>query len=155
MQHFVRVGCLIIATAVPGSCISCMMFKATTRVGSPLDLGKLKEVQAGVTDLRDILEWFGPPDHIIDGTQEIIDEQGGATPGLQFATRTLSAPEGAVILLYSNLRREDSVVHASTPAGVAGKHQYAARANEMMIFVRKGDHKVLSAFAGGEADEAR
>jgi hypothetical protein len=143
--------CLILAGALLGSCAS---FKSTTTSGTPLDLSKLNEVQVGVTDLRAILEWFGPPEQIIDGTREILDEQARMTFNVPIATRTLSAPDGAVILLYPNQRQADaSMVVAASPFGAVSKDRYALRSNEMMIFIRKRDHKVLNVLVGGMADE--
>lgn len=151
MRRVASALCLILAGALLSSCAS---FKSTTTTGTPLDLSKLKEVQTGVTDLRAILEWFGPPEQIIDGTQEILDDQARLMPGVPIATRTLSAPEGAVILLYSNQRRADSsMVMTGTPVGAAGKDRYTVHSNEMMIFIRKRDHKVVNVLVGEPTDE--
>lgn len=153
MRRLTNVMRLIIVAAVLGSCVSCTVGSKTLRLRPPLDVSKLNEVESGVTALRDILEWFGPPDFIIDGTQEIYDLQSGLVTGLQVPTRTLSAPEGTVILLYlSNLQHEDSFVEMSVPIITVDNYQYSVRANEIMIFVRKHDRKVLNAFIGGEAN---
>ncbi len=71
MRRLTSVVRLIIVAAVLGSCVSCItnVSKMAVKVGAPFDASKLNEVQVGVTDLRDILDWLGPPDFIIDGTQ--------------------------------------------------------------------------------------
>ncbi len=156
MRRLTSLVCMIIVTAVLGSCVSpgVTVRRMTLEIGAPFDVSKLDEVQVGVTDLRDILEWFGPPDFIIDGTQEILDRQGGLAAGLQLPTRTLSAPEGTVILLYTvNLRMDDWSVDVTHPFATVEKRRYGVRGNELMIFVRKRDHMVLNALRGGATHE--
>lgn len=153
MRRLANAKRLIIVATVFSSCASCTVLSTTLRLSGPLDVSKVSEIQAGVTDLRDILEWFGPPDFIVDGTQEIYDQKGGVMSGLHFPTRTLSAPEGTVIFLYSsNLRHEDLFMQMSIPVVTVDKYQYSVRANELMIFVRKRDYKVLNAFVGGDTN---
>jgi len=157
MQRLTSIVRLIIIASMLGSCVSCVTFTAsrmTLEVGAPRDVSKLNEIQEGVTDLRDILEWFGPPDLIIDGTQEIFDQQSGFQSSAQLPTRTLTAHEGTVVLLYTlNLRWEDSSVKVGHPIITVDERQLGARANELMIILRKRDHKVLNAFTGGPSHE--
>lgn len=143
-------GLALLAT---GLC-SCMAFKTTMQSGLPLDLSRVSQIKPEVTELRDVLTWFGPPEQIIDGTQEILDQQAMMVSlGAPMSTRTLSAPDGAVILLYRNQQRTtSSTVMATTPVGTHGKSKYSVRSNEMMIFVRKADYKVLDVLVGGTND---
>ncbi|MCI0561459.1 MAG: hypothetical protein MN733_23475 [Nitrososphaera sp.] len=39
--------------------------------GVPFDRTNITRLKAGVTTLSEVLDWFGPPDKIIDGTQKI------------------------------------------------------------------------------------
>jgi hypothetical protein len=92
----------------------------------------------GVTSLRDILAWFGPPEYIIDGTQTIPETHPAFFPGVQIPTRVLSSREGEVLLVYTKVTTEDATAHAS---GYSQRRQ-AEHPNDVMIFVRKADYKV-------------
>ena len=91
----------------------CMSGYQRSTIGVPLDRGKVAQIQQGVTTLKEVLAWFGPPDFIIDGTQRMPDTRSmgaayGAnpvSPTLFFGTtpirpRLLTSPEGTVILIY-------------------------------------------------------
>ena len=156
MQRLTSLVRLIIVAAVLGSCVSCAVGVSWMAIetGAPRDVNKPKKIEPGVTDLSDILEWFGPPDLIIDGTKEIFDRQGMLNPGLRLPTRTLSAPEGEVIFLYTmNLRAEVRSVEVAHPIATVQKKRFGVRVNELMIFVRKRDHKIVNAFTGEAGDE--
>ena len=45
------------------------------------------------------------------------------------------------------------MVMTGTPVGAAGKDRYTVHSNELMIFIRKRDHKVVNVLVGGPTDE--
>jgi hypothetical protein len=138
------IGVLAVSAAIP----SCMSGKLTIAMGKPLDGDSLAAIRVSETGLRDILEWFGPPTQIVDGTQTILDVQASVTPTGQLATRTLSSRSGEVLLLYWT----PHIVHSSDTLYLEHftytREREALRANEVMIVVRKSDYKVMGVMVG-------
>jgi hypothetical protein len=137
-------GLLAISAAIP----SCMSSKLTVAMGKPLDGNSLAAIKVGETGLRDILEWFGPPTQIVDGTRTIWDLESPITPTGQLATRTLSSRNGEVLLLYWT----PHIVYSSDTLDLDyfthTREREALRANEVMIVVRKSDYKVMGVMIG-------
>ncbi|MCI0400376.1 MAG: hypothetical protein L0Z68_03615 [Gammaproteobacteria bacterium] len=52
----------------------CMTSAQTLRLapGVPFDRGKIAGIKPGVTTFSEVLNWFGPPDYIIDGTKTVL-----------------------------------------------------------------------------------
>ncbi|MGH8065517.1 MAG: hypothetical protein ACRERE_09815 [Candidatus Entotheonellia bacterium] len=119
---------------------------------------KVAQIQPGVTTLKDVLAWFGPPDFIIDGTQRIPDTRSmgaayGAnpvSPTLFFGTnpirpRFLTSPEGTVILIYICAELSNRFVLAGG-AGTGG--QEISEADELFIFISKDSLTVTDVAVG-------
>lgn len=143
MTAFSRSLSLMGVLAASAAMTSCTSGKLTVAMGEPLDGDSLAAIEVGETGLRDILEWFGPPSQIVDGTQTIADPEAPITPAGKLATRTLSSRSGEVLLLYWT----PHIVHSSDTLRLShftySREREALRANEVMIVVRKSDYKVM------------
>lgn len=139
MEPFPSILLTLTAVSLLSLLPSCMVFHMSTQVGIPLDRHKIALIEPGATHLAQILEWFGPPDYIIDGTQQMPD----VSSGMQ-GTRTLTAPEGTVILIYTNMTHECWGV--GSPGGVI--QEVAFLPNELAIILSKNDHTVVDKAIG-------
>ena len=148
MSAFSRSLSLMGVLVASVSITSCMSGKLTVAMGTPLDGDSLAAIEVGETGLRDILEWFGPPSQIVDGTQTVPDPEAPMTPAGKLATRTLSSRSGEVLLLYWT----PHLVHSSDTLRLSHftyrREREALRANEVMIVVRKSDYRVMGVMVG-------
>ena len=125
-------------------------------IGIPLDHKEVARIQRGVTTLKEVLAWFGPPDFIIDGTQHIPNAR---TMGAAYSAnpvgmylfgidpikpRLLTSPEGTVILIYTSV---DVSNRADVVLAVGGGGQKAGE-NEVFIFVSKDTLIVMDVALG-------
>jgi len=120
--------------------------------GSQLNPDKINSIEPGVTGIAEILEWLGPPDLIIDGTKKIFDqENAGSVMYGSISTRTLTAPEGMVILVYF-LRSEYTTTLRGVSVGyTAIQVQEVIRPNELFIYLSKKDKTVVSLVSGNRS----
>jgi hypothetical protein len=101
-------------------------------------------ITPGTTTFSEILDQLGPPDYIIDGRQEIVDVAGDALglAGSPIPTRTLTAPDGMVILIYT------SSISQLDFQGWSSMHVQRRVSNEIFIYLSKEDRTVVSVGAG-------
>ena len=131
----------------------CIAVKVESTHGSALDTKQIDSIKPGITKFSDILEWFGPPDFIIDGTQQIVDfERSSGMVYGSISTRTLTAPDEMVILIYT-LSSTQEIAITGVAVGAAVIHvENEIRPNEAFIFLSKKDHTVLSVVAGIDSE---
>lgn len=142
---FILLGVLFFLTG-------CMTGKWTGAVGSTLDYQKVELIIPGKTNLSEILEWFGPPDSIIDGTQQIVDIEGFTASG-SIPTRTLISPDGMVILIYKDLTFTGTLKGALIVAAGMFQTYNEINENELFIYLSKEDHTVEAVVSGLSAEE--
>ncbi len=137
---------LLIVQCVLSSCIAS---SHETKVGVELDEARIGEIKPGTTTFSEILEWFGPPDYIIDGTQQIYDTVS-ATGGPEIPTRVFTAPPGMVICIYVRSRYQGSGAVSMVPImGLDGaSYRFSARANELFVYISKQDRRVIEFIVG-------
>jgi len=119
--------------------------KSELTMGVPPAKAVLEQIKPGITTLTEVLKLLGPPEFIIDGTQELVDYErssGGVS------TRTISAPEGMVILIYTLSLTVDITLDLRTLGGVTMQMDRAIHNNELFIFVSKNDRMVASLVSG-------
>ncbi len=138
---------LVVVLVASASTISCVSSKVTGAIGKPLDSDSLAAIKPGETGLREILEWFGPPNQIVDGTQTILDPEHLTTSWGAIKTRTLSSRDGEVLLLYGTRHQAHSWDTSHLGPLTYRKERHALRANEVMIVLRKHDHTVIGVMA--------
>lgn len=144
-----RIFATLIVLIVTFSLTGCITHRTIT-VGIPVDKSKVALIKPGITTFSEILEWFGPPDYIIDGTQRMVDEAAripGDSPYKPIPTRTLTSPEGMVILIYSNATIKTG---GGSFGGVTGfvraermQLQTEHDLNEIFIYLSKKDRVVM------------
>jgi len=123
-------------------------------VGSPLDPGKITEIEVGVTTLTEVLRILGPPNLIIDGTQQVLDydtaimNQGCYSVHTHYPQRTLTSPEGTVILFYQYSEVSGDFKGVAPAVGAHVDADSVCRANEFLIFVSKKEHVVTEIVSG-------
>ena len=146
-----RLSCLVGISAMLGSATSCVWSTSSFRYGEVLDADRLAQVKVGRTGLREILEWFGPPDYIIDGTQNIPEHTPQLSIQTSQGTRTLSSRSNEVLLIYTAGERVQSTVVGATLWGTYDEERQVLRPHEVMIIVRKDDYKVTGVITPKDA----
>lgn len=146
---------------------SCAAVGVKATMGRSLDESKISGIKPNVTSLAEVLAWFGPPDYVIDGTRRMIDEEAffatqtsqgfegrPPTKGDPIPTRVLKAPDGMVILIYSNPEEKGWTGAAYSITGqtepVLEESVTSARSNELFIFLSKKNRTVVTV-AGGKS----
>lgn len=141
----------------------CMTSAQTFKLapGVPLDRSKIALIKAGVTTLSEVLDWFGPPDYIIDGTKRMLEPI--PPPYFLFhpietsvPTRVLTAPEGTVILVYAVREGQIDYSHllvAPVVTGVKIAHDYHEQ--ELYIYLSKKDRIVVEVLRGVKGKESK
>ena len=161
LQAWTRV--IICASILPG-CATGTVIKFSG--GTTLDKEKVARIKPGVTTLSEILEWFGPPWSIIDGTQyglrgEFISREPGkplpaATAGptsgvprviglMKYVhSNAWTAPAGMVILAYGRATGLASGGFAAVPVGgMASQTHVEAQGDGFLIYLSKKDRTVV------------
>ena len=132
----------------------CMSFNQKLKSGISLSNDKILLIELGKTNFSEILERFGPPDYIIDGTQKILDTEaafGGG--GLSYIynpipTRTLISPDGMVILIYKRNEWEiKEKVRAFFYMEITEMHN-EVHSDEIFIYISKKDRTVVTVVSG-------
>jgi len=111
----------------------CVAYQLKTGHASPMDNAAVAKVTPGVA-LTDVLTWLGPPDYIIDGTRRIVDASGGPP-------RTITAPDGTVILVYGNTSSETTFVGGGAVPGARSRSSHMVA--DLFVVVSKKDKRVL------------
>jgi hypothetical protein len=135
----------------------CGAVYGTITVGRRLDAAKLAQIKPGVTTMAEILQWFGPPDYVVDGRQTVIDEpaflaetpmdfKASHRPLRPVPMRALRAPEGSVILIYSAVEAQSG--RAIAASGLLAQESTQARAGEVFIFLSKETRKITELAVG-------
>lgn len=112
------------------------------------DASRVKRITPGKTTFSDILDWFGPPHCIIDGTRQIPEFRGwgfSPTPG-RIATRTFTSPPGEVILLYGGVEyaeRTSGTTHSRTSKRKVTRKSVT---KDLLVYVSK-ERRIVTAFA--------
>ena len=123
-------------------------------VGTPLDAQKITEIEPGVTTLTQVLHILGPPNLIVDGSQPVLNydiaiiNQGCYCFEDYYPPRTLTSPEGTVILLYQYSEMSGNMKGAAFPVGVHVDADFACRSNELLVFISKKEHVVTEIVTG-------
>ena len=137
-----------------------LMLVGCRGVGSPVTLNPFHEehipdIELGRTTFSQVLEWFGPPDAIIDGRQEIAEADLSrlwicpweSSRGVMPNKRTLSAPEGQVILLYRELeitsKASGVVVAWAWRSRMEFHTDTATRPKDLLIYLSK-DRRIVT-----------
>lgn len=123
----------------------CVAARHTTSIGACLDAEQLAAIKVGQTQLQEVLERLGPPEYIIDGQQTLAACHPAAYLGEAIPTRTLAAPEDAVILLYVSTKADVGGVHGA----LVGHGYEKTQASEVMVYISKRDYCVQRVVAGG------
>ena len=129
MQRLVLVAVLH-AVLVLGGCVA---YRLTTGHASPIDPAVAEHIRPG-TPLSDVLSRLGPPDYIVDGTRRIIDAAGGPP-------RVLTAPDGAVILVYGHASSETTFMGGGLVPGAEARSAHLVA--DVFVFVSKTERVVL------------
>jgi hypothetical protein len=135
---------MLLCLLLPGltGCFFSAHGKST--VGAPLDREKAAQIQPGITSLKEVLSWFGPPDFIIDGTQRIPNAEAIVTaygsklwPIIPWSNaikpRSLTSPEGTVLCIYQYIEYAEKADFGGIIAIGGG----GPREGELFVFVAK------------------
>jgi hypothetical protein len=129
-------------------CLSagCVSFRAKVESGSTPSEREMGLIKPGETTFSEILDRLGPPHYIIDGTQEMLDVEAmmasqGVMSGI-VPTRTLTAPEGMVILIYQYYDVETGVKGIPMGIGASMHIDQKIKEGEIFIFLSKTDRVV-------------
>jgi hypothetical protein len=112
------------------------------------DASRVKRITPGKTTFSDILDWFGPPHAIIDGTRQIPEFRGPIfvpTPARP-ATRTFTSPQGQVILVYEGFEyaeHSSGTTHSRTSEWTTTRKSVT---KDLLVYVSK-DRRIVTAFA--------
>jgi hypothetical protein len=121
----------------------CVAIRGKVTFGTALSEDNINRIKPGVTSFSELLGWFGPPGYIVDGTQTLLDLSAMAaySPGDPEVERTLSSPEGQVILIYQYVAQTVTYVGSKqSPAELSSQ--------EMLIYLDKSSHLVVSVIKG-------
>jgi hypothetical protein len=155
---------IVVCVTVLAGCVTGTVMNFSG--GTNLDKNKVALIKPGVTTLSEILEWFGPPWSIIDGTQyglrgEFISRQPGtplpaATAGpTSGAPRVVgvmkyvqsnawTAPDGMVILAYGRASGHAAAGFAAVPVGgMASQTHVEAQGDAFLIYLSKKNRTVV------------
>ena len=137
-------GAALVLLLCGGGCTSTG-YRLTTPAA---DASRVKRITQGKTTFSDILDWFGPPDSIIDGTRQIPEFRGPSclpTPGRP-ATRTFISPPGQVILMYEGFEYAE---HSSGTTHSSSSERNVTRKSvtkDLLVYVSK-DRRIVTTFA--------
>lgn len=151
-------GCLAICLLASG----CVVAQGTITVGRALDPAKVADLKPGITTMSEILQWFGPPDYVIDGRQVMLDEAGflaetpmdfkaSRQPPRVVPVRPVRAPEGTLIFVYSTVQARSGRTTAAS--GLLAQESTSARPGEVFIFLSKDTRKVADVAIGRPAKD--
>lgn len=115
-------------------------------------------IKPGETTFSEILDWFGPPHFVIDGTQEMLDVEAvmaSKSPWIGFLpTRTLTAPEGMVILVYQYYDVEIGIKAIAMGVGTSVHINQKMKDGEIFIYLSKTDRVVEEIVVGSALNAA-
>lgn len=152
----------VLLVAVSAAACSVASHEEITRIGGPLDPSKVSAIEPGLTTFSNILDLLGPPDFIVTGKRQIMDEESffatfrGSPKTRPISTRQITAPPGTVILIYvqiESIRKHHGFLAPSlwlpTVVGADELYHYIvrdnkARANELFIYLSKKDQTVIA-----------
>lgn len=131
--------------------------RSTMAPGDPLDQGKIALIEPARTTFTEILAWLAPPDYIIDGTQRIPEAlpvpYTSTSDYYRFAnaayipTRSLTAPEGTVILIYQQVHIGG--LYLTEIYNPIQREDIAYQDNELFVYISKNNHTVIAVAAKG------